>query len=273
MLRTTLTRFHITLVLFLAGVVAVWALSTGALRWVLLSVWCTLCGLWVGLGVSFPRLQLFGASLCRAATEKHAIALTFDDGPDPEITPVVLESLARHGFRATFFCIGAKVLNHPELIRRIVSEGHEVENHSFAHSPWTNLFSVSRLREDLARAQREIEGITGVKPSFFRPPIGLTNLRVFKVARELGLQVTGYTARAFDRRPDPPEQIARRLSKQLAPGAILVLHDSGIPACRTADLLAALARELTGSGLECLRLDELVRTGEKPSIAKRNLAP
>jgi len=271
-LRAKLTSFHFTLLVFLGGALGIWACSSGALRWVLLSVWCTVSGFWVGLGVSFPGLQMFGRSLCRVATDKRAIALTFDDGPDPEITPVVLDCLACHRVRATFFCVGAKVREHPELVRRMVAEGHEVENHSFAHSVWTNLFSVDRLRKDLERAQCEIEAVTGIKPAFFRPPIGLTNLRVFKVARELRLQVTGYTARAFDRRPDSVERILRRLLSAAAPGAILVLHDSAVPATRTTDLISTLTRELARSGYGCVRLDELAGTGQKPSIATGTVA-
>jgi peptidoglycan-N-acetylglucosamine deacetylase len=267
MLRAAMTRFHYTLLLWVLACSAICILSAGALRWALLTLCCTLCGLLIGLGVSFPQLQMFGPSLCCVNTDRRAIALTFDDGPDPEVTPVVLDCLARHGLTGTFFCVGSRVRQHPELARRIVAEGHGIENHSFAHSHWTNLFSVRRLRDDVCRAQREIGSASGKEPMFFRPPVGLTNLRIFMVARELGLQVAGYTVRALDRRNDKAERIISRLTQRLAPGAILLLHDSEVAPAKAEAIISGLARVLSQERLRSLRLDELVAVGHQAVIA------
>lgn len=223
---------------------------------------CAISGTCVGLGVSFPQWQFFGESVCRVRTTRKVVALTFDDGPDAGNTPALLALLAERKVRATFFCVGQRAARQPELVKRLVAEGHEVENHSFQHSPMTNLFSVPRLREDLARAQDEFRRLTGRAPEFFRPPVGLTNPRVFRVAGELGLKVAGYTARGLDRRPDAPENIAARLLRKLQPGAIFLLHDGGVPRERLLAVAGLLLDKLQAEGYQCLRLDELTAAEE-----------
>jgi peptidoglycan-N-acetylglucosamine deacetylase len=254
--RVNVTRFHWivggTLVLSLP----IFLGTAGPLRWALLSVLCTFSGTWIGLGVSFPQWRMFGESLCRLPTRRKIVALTFDDGPDPRTTPALLDLLAKAGIRATFFCIGARVVQYPELARRMVDEGHRIENHSFEHSPWTNLLSTKRLRADLTHAQSEIQRIVGRSPRHFRPPMGLTNQRVFRVARELTLAVTGYTARGLDTGPAAPETIVARLLRGLCPGAILLLHDGGVPADRLQAVVRMLIDRLNQLGYECRRLDE-----------------
>ena len=120
----------------------------------------------VGLGVSFPQWQLFGGSICAGVTKRKIVALTFDDGPDTENTPALLALLAERKARATFFCIGERVARQRELAKRMVAEGHEIENHTFQHCPWTNIFSVRRLRDDLARAQTEIQSVPDARRNF-----------------------------------------------------------------------------------------------------------
>jgi peptidoglycan-N-acetylglucosamine deacetylase len=272
-LRATLTRFHFTLLAWFIVTGGVCFFTAGSLRWLLATLCCSGAGLCIGLGVSFPQLQMFGPSLCRVDTKRRAIALTFDDGPDPEVTPVVLDCLARHQLQATFFCVGRKVQQYPALARRIISEGHQIENHSYAHSYWTNFYSVRRLREDLGQAQQAVQDAVGARPRFFRPPIGLTNVRIFRAARELGLQVAGYTVRALDRRAEEAGQAIARLRRGLASGAILLLHDSGLSSAKAAAILTQLADELQRSGFECLRLDDLIAIGHKPSIATSDRPP
>jgi len=236
--------------------------SRGAARWWELSAICMLSGLGVGLGVSFPQWQMFGHSFCRAATRKKIVALTFDDGPDPDNTPELLALLAERKIRATFFCIGQRVAAQGQLARRMAAEGHAVENHTFRHHPLTNLFSVRRLREEVARAQTEIQRATRRAPAYFRPPVGLSNPRVFRVTAELGLQMAGYTARGLDRRADAPEKIAARLLAKLQPGAIFLLHDAGVPRARLLAVTRLLLDQLQTAGYRCVRLDELEKENE-----------
>ena len=260
MLHSGLTKFRILLGFVVVTMAAIWFFTTGLTRWELLTLVCFPAGLAIGLGVSFPQMQFFGESFCRAKTREKQVALTFDDGPDAENTPALLALLAERQARATFFLIGSKVANQPQLARQIVAAGHTAENHSYQHSPFTNLFLENRLSRELMAAQTEIERATGRLPIFFRPPAGLTNPRIFRVAHKLKLQVTGYTARGLDRRPDAPEKIVGRLLAKLRPGAIFLLHDAGVPKERLLRVVTLLLDRLQAEGYRCVPLDELNTT-------------
>lgn len=253
-----LTRFQWILGGTVLAASLIVACCRGTTCLVLLSLLFSLAGLGIGLGVSFPQWQMFGPSRCRVRTREKVVALTFDDGPDPETTPALLTLLAQRGVRATFFCVGDRVARHPEIARRIACEGHRVENHSHRHSPWTNLFSVDRLREDVSRAQAEMERVTGRAPRFFRPPMGLTNQRVFRVAKELGLEVAGYSARGLDQRTTSAERVLARILRRVRPGAIVLLHDGGVPPARLLAVVTMLIDNLEAEGYQCRRLDELI---------------
>ena len=258
LLRMRVTRFQMLLMATALLAIAVFCLSAGTARWVTLGALFTACGLAAGLGVSFPEWRMFGPSLCRVHTTQKVVALTFDDGPDPASTPALLDLLARKGARATFFCIGKRVARHRELARRIAAEGHLLGNHSFAHSRGTNLFGDARLRADLERAQAEITQTVGRTPEFFRPPMMLTNQRVFRVTRALSLTVAGCTVRGYDLQGASLQKVLRRVLRRLKPGAIIALHDGGVPPERLVDLVGRLLDQLDAQGYRCLRLDELV---------------
>jgi peptidoglycan/xylan/chitin deacetylase (PgdA/CDA1 family) len=232
--------------------------------WLLLSVCCTTCGLLLALGVCFPQWQMFGHSLCRVHTTTKAVALTFDDGPDPATTPALLDLLARTDAHATFFCVGERVAQQREVVRRMAAEGHLVGNHSYAHNPWTNLFGEPRLRADLEQAQAEIAAVVGQAPVFFRPPMVLTNPRVFRVTRDLALTVVGYTIHGYDRRNPDGQAVLDRIVRQLQPGAIILLHDGGVPKERLLALVEGLLDQLHRQGYRCLRLDDLVACEANP---------
>lgn len=253
-----LTRYQMVLIATACatGLIAAFADGSACLWWI--AAVCSLAGAIVGLGVSFPQWQMFGHSICTVATKRKIVALTFDDGPNAENTPALLALLAARKVRATFFCIGKRVAQQPELVKRMVVEGHRIENHTFQHSPATNIFSVRQLREELARAQTEIRQASGRTPEFFRPPVCLTNPRIFRVTGELGLKVVGYTARGLDRRNDPAEIIVARLLRKLQPGAIFLLHDAGVPRERLLAVVTLLLDKLEAEGYQCVRVDELL---------------
>ena len=253
-----LTRYQLILIVTVCATLLIAAFAHGSVCFWWLAAVCSLAGAMVGLGVSFPQWQMFGHSICNVATKQKIVALTFDDGPDTENTPALLALLARRKVCATFFCIGKSVAQQPELVKRMAAEGHRIENHTFQHSPATNIFSVARLREELARAQTEIRQASGRAPEFFRPPVGLTNPRIFRVTGELGLKVVGYSARGLDRRNDPPEIIVARLLRKLQPGAIFLLHDAGVPRERLLAVVTLLLDKLEADGYQCVRVDELI---------------
>jgi len=153
------------------------------------------------------------------------VAITIDDGPDREVTPRVLDILQASGARATFFCIGERVLANPGLSREIVARGHRVENHSQHHRHHFSLLGPRGMRREVGRAQETISALTGERPRFFRAPAGLRNPFLQPALAELELQLVSWTRRGFDTVTHDPKVVYARLAARLAAGDILLLHD------------------------------------------------
>jgi len=250
-----MTRFHITLIIAaLLGAVGLALDSVVMFCAVVLALLVV-----IGLGVAIPQMSLFGQFVCRGAGSRRCVALTFDDGPDARSTPALLELLREARMEAAFFCVGQRVAAQPELAARIVREGHLLENHSYAHSNFTNFFFVGRLRTDLTQTQTAIQQATGIGPRCFRPPMGLSNPRVFRVARSLGLTVVGWSARGLDTKLTEPERIVARITRRLEPGAIILLHDGNIPAERLVVTVKLLLAKLGEHDYEVVRLDRMLK--------------
>jgi len=249
-----MTRFHFTAML--AALLAAGALATG--NWMLLHATAAALVITIGFGVAFPRLSFFGPFICRGPAQKRQVALTFDDGPDAGSTPALLDLLRAHEIEAAFFAIGRKVEAEPQLTNRILREGHLLENHSYAHSYATNFYPTGKLIADLSRAQQTIAKHTGTTPSYFRPPVGLSNPNVFHAAQALRLKVIGWTIRSLDTRDTDPARIVRRIERGLKPGAIILLHDGNIPAERLVVTAKLLLTKLREHGYEVVRLDRML---------------
>lgn len=249
-----MTRFHIALLLAFAACLAGFILKSTALMVVAILLFVTV----FALGVTFPQMKFFGPFICEGNPDSRAIALTFDDGPDPGSTVALLDLLRERNVSAAFFCIGKRINNHPEVASRIVKEGHLLENHSYSHSNFTNVFMGRRLRDELERTRSAIQKAAGSKPSCFRPPMGLSNALIFQVARALNFRVVGWSARGLDTITKDPERIVNRIIRQLKPGAIILLHDGDIPAERLVVTVKTLLDRLQGLGYEVVRLDRLL---------------
>lgn len=194
-----------------------WALGAVVLDHALL----TATGLW-------PRSTWLGANVRRlpdAAAQRREVAVTLDDGPDPDITPQVLDILDMHGARATFFCIAQQAERHPALAREIVRRGHSVQNHSLQHRHNFSLLGPTGLQREIGAAQDRLAQITGQRPSCFRAPAGLRNLFLDPVLHALGLQLVSWTRRGFDTRQSDPQTVLAQLTDGLAAGDIVLLHD------------------------------------------------
>lgn len=181
----------------------------------------TLCGLW-------PRSIWLGSNwrqLPAAAAARYEVAMTIDDGPDPVVTPRVLDILEHYGACATFFCIGDKAARHPELCREIVRRGHALENHSQHHRHTFSLLGYSGFMSELQAGQDTLIAISGRRPTFFRAPAGLRNPFLDPVLYRLGLQLVSWSMRGFDTRIGDAERVKTRLLRGLRAGAILLLHD------------------------------------------------
>lgn len=180
--------------------------------------------------VFWPRASVLGANMVRLpapAAARGEVCVTFDDGPDPEVTPRVLELLDRSGAKATFFCVGEKAAAFPDIVREIARRGHGIENHSHRHSGAFAFYGIFRLRRDLESAQAVVAGITGRAPRFFRAPMGLRSPLLDPVLARCGLRYVSWTRRGLDAVHRDPHKVLRRLVSGLAAGDILLLHDNG----------------------------------------------
>ena len=214
-----------------------------------------------------PRSSWLGpnwVSLPAASAARREVALTIDDGPDPKVTPRVLDVLDEAGVRATFFCIGRRARQSPALCREIVARGHAVENHGDSHSNAFSLFGPRRMRADIAAAQATLSDLTGQAPRFFRATAGLRNPLLEPVLAELDLQLAAWTRRPFDTVNADPERVLQRLTRDLGPGDILLMHDghaaqttSGEPVILST--LPRLLQRLKQADLKAVTLQEAER--------------
>lgn len=216
----------------------------------------------LALGGFLPRSRLLGPNLVRlpqTAARRAEVALTFDDGPDPEVTPQVLDQLDAAGAKATFFLIGERAARHPALAREIVRRGHAAENHSHRHSTAFGWYGVARARREIAAAQDAIADATGVAPVFFRAPFGIRNPLLDPALAHSGLRYASWTRRGFDTVARDPRRVLDRLTRGLAAGDILLLHDGISVRTRTDGaqalaVLPALTARLAALGLRPVTL-------------------
>jgi len=242
-----------------------WALGAVAANHLAL----TGAGLW-------PRSRWLGRNWTRlpeAAAARGEIAITIDDGPDPEVTPRVLDLLDAHAARATFFAIASAAARHPALCREIVRRGHSVQNHSDRHSHAFSLLGPRGLAREIGAAQARLADVAGVAPRYFRAPAGLRNPFLAPVLDRLGLQLVSWTRRGYDTVRRDPDDVLARLCKGLAAGDILLLHDGN--AARTPagqpvvlSVLPALLGRCADAGLRPVTLtDALPAPGSVPGDA------
>ena len=176
----------------------------------------------------WPRSTLLGPNIRQLppdACSARQVCITIDDGPDPEMTPRVLQLLADADAHASFFCIGDKVNQYPALVEQIMAQGHSVENHTQTHHHRFAFRGRSGLHSEIASAQKSISEVTGQPPRFFRAPAGMRNPFLQPVLATLGLRLTSWTRRGFDTVERSPNKVFARLTRELVAGDILLIHD------------------------------------------------
>ena len=172
----------------------------------------------------FPGWGFFLPTVTRGKGTRPEVTLTFDDGPDPETTPVLLELLAQSGTKACFFVTGMAAMAHPELIQAIAGGGHEIGNHSWSHDPFLMLRGSRRLAWEVDRGQ-EILAEQGIRTIWFRPPVGLTNPRLARVLARRNLTCVNFSVRGADAGNRRIKGLAQRILARVRPGDIVLLHD------------------------------------------------
>jgi peptidoglycan/xylan/chitin deacetylase (PgdA/CDA1 family) len=222
----------------------------------------------IGAGVVWPRSTFLGPNLTRLPAASGEVALTFDDGPHPEVTPAVLDLLDRRGARATFFCIGRKVAAHPDLAAEIHRRGHRIENHTYSHPNAFGLYGSLAMEREIRAAQDAIAAATGRAPRLFRAPVGIRNPWLDRVLARNGLRLVSWTRRGLDTVGTDVARISRRLLAGLAAGDILLLHDGssardGAGRAVALDALDVVLDGLAAAGLRSVTLDGVTALGAR----------
>jgi peptidoglycan/xylan/chitin deacetylase (PgdA/CDA1 family) len=173
----------------------------------------------------FPGLGFYLPVVSRGKSGKNTVALTFDDGPDPSVTPALLDLLQTHGAPATFFITGKRASEHRELVRRILAEGHSIGNHSYNHLPFLMLKSCALLKKEILSTQEALSEF-GISPLVFRPPVGITSPRLGPALAGTGLQCVNFNCRGYDAGNRFISRLSSRILKKVEPDDIILLHDT-----------------------------------------------
>jgi peptidoglycan/xylan/chitin deacetylase (PgdA/CDA1 family)/ubiquinone/menaquinone biosynthesis C-methylase UbiE len=208
-----------------------------------------------------PCLGFFLPIVCRGRKDIGGVALTFDDGPDPATTPALLDILAKYGARATFFVTGLNAEAHPDLIRAILSRGHTIGNHSYGHSPLLMLKSAAALRREIASAQALLRTFE-IAPLAFRPPVGITNPRLWRALIDAGMYCVNFSRRAFDAGNRRVKGLSKKIVAKARAGDIVLLHDvnpgNGFDAGAWVREIEAIIAGLEKKGLDILPLSQVI---------------
>lgn len=209
------------------AMVPVWLLSHGLLLW----------------GTFRPGSPVLGPVLTRLPTREREVWLTIDDGPSAD-TPAILDLLDAHGAKATFFLVGARAVAHPALVHEIVRRGHGIGNHSMGHpAAWFWALGPVRMRREVEGCQRALTDLVGHPPRWFRAVVGMANPFVAAALKPHGLTRVAWSARGYDGVASDPEQVVARIERDLAPGAIVLMHE-GAPHGRNVAMMERLLQRL-----------------------------
>lgn len=207
-------------------------------------------------GSSFINLNFHLHAFCNNPLEtKKNITLTFDDGPS-ENTLLVLDLLKKHNAKATFFCIGKNIEKHPEILKKIIQDGHIVGNHSYRHSRFFDFYSKKSVITELETTNAIIEKVTGLKTKLFRPPFGVTNPSIKKALKKTKHIVIGWNIRSLDGIIKNEKFIFNRIKTKISPGGIVLLHDTSL---HTVNVLERLLLYLKVNDYNVISLEQLLK--------------
>ncbi|SHG81874.1 Peptidoglycan/xylan/chitin deacetylase, PgdA/CDA1 family [Flavobacterium fluvii] len=206
------------------------------------------------IGSFFISSNFHVKTYCANSLENRKImALTFDDGPN-ENTLSILDILKKNNVNATFFCIGKNIEKHPGILKRIMEEGHVVGNHSYSHSNFFDFYRKKRLIAEIRKTDALIESISGKKVQLFRPPYGVTNPSIRRALEVTKHKVIGWNIRSLDGILKDEKIIFARIKKRIAPGGIVLLHDTS----HTVAILERLMLYLEENEYKVVSIEELL---------------
>lgn len=222
------------------------------LGWIIIALTLFLIGVIV-LGSSFIQLNYFVNNFNKG--NKKGIALTFDDGPDPDITPQILNLLNKENIKATFFVIGNQINNYPEIIKKIDANGHTLGNHSFSHDKKLTYLPTSKLKDDIAKCSNAIKQHINKNPLFFRPPFGITTPRYKRALQQLKLKSIGWNIRTFDTQAKDSNKLYNNIINQIKDGSIILFHDTQQI---TLEVLPKIISYCKDNGINIVALPDLI---------------
>ncbi len=200
--------------------------------YIAISIWCFLAVIFIWIGINaFGSARISSnyhiKTFCSNPLEtEKKIALTFDDGPSI-YTLEVLNLLKKYNAKATFFCIGKNIEQHPEILQKVIDEGHLLGNHSYSHSKFFDFYNAKKITEELRKTDELLEKFTSKKINFFRPPYGVTTPSIRRALKVTQHKTIGWNIRSLDGGTTNVELILSRIKKRVSPGGIVLLHDTG----------------------------------------------
>lgn len=219
----------------------------------LVFIWLLLTGLGsaiIGWNYHFKSLNF------NSKTRENYIAITFDDGPHPIFTPQVLDLLKKYEAKATFFCIGRNIESYPEILKDIIEQGHSVGNHTYTHDNKFGFFSTQKVISELQKTNAIVNKITGLELNLYRPAFGVTNPRIKRALKAIGLQSVGWNKRSFDTTNLDGKVIFSRITRSLKKGDVILLHDTSD---KTIAVLEQLLLFLQQQKMESVTIDTLFK--------------
>jgi peptidoglycan/xylan/chitin deacetylase (PgdA/CDA1 family) len=251
-------------IIAIAGVAAALRFGDGADGWIAAVVIVALTLAWLAWGVFNVNSSMWADTAWRAPEPVKAVALTFDDGPDPRFTPEILRVLADKKVKAAFFSVGSRVIENPDLTKQIHDAGHIIGNHSESHGMWINFSLHKRLRREIQDTNAAIRQAIGHVPRLYRAPHGFKNPALGDVLATEEMLAVGWQVRGFDAVSGNAAKIAQRVVNGASPGGVILLHDgAGLQGTddrsATVEALPVIIDGLRARGLEIVRLDELLK--------------
>jgi peptidoglycan/xylan/chitin deacetylase (PgdA/CDA1 family) len=220
-----MTRHHLNILGFIINCLWISLFFKGtSMMWILLGIASLLFLLFLSLGILLPNRNYFLKNTTRIKGQK--VLLTFDDGPDEQLTPKILDTLKKHQIGALFFVIGKKVETNPEIVKQILSDGHLIGNHTQNHNVFFATLRQSNVEKEIGLCDNTL--ITqDIHPGhYFRPPIGYTNPRIARAVKQFKKQVIGWSLRSFDSVLKEENKLLERVSSKVKPGDIVLFHDN-----------------------------------------------
>ena len=248
---------------YLAALLLLWAGRLGTLRRktaALLSILCLLAGSGALAAAVYPAGNLYGRTVNVLPSHRKCMALTFDDGPYPPYTGRLLDVLKEKKIHATFFLVGEQARLHPDLVRRMVDEGHTIGLHAFRHRDFLKLTEEEK-EKDLQQGKEILQSITGKEPVYWRPPHGFRDSSVMKIASAKDLQVVNWSVIPRDWTGIDKQEIYNRVMDKAEDGAVVLLHDGDSPLYKasrqaTVDAVGPLIDSLREKGYHLVSLEE-----------------